>query len=124
MSSEKTGMFSMSFMSWQELPTYKFQQVTDWFQTLTIHSSAQPVSKSIKAMMRDLQYNKAYFEAHAGSNEEANAEAIKQHTVELLLWVNGRAKVMRTLMSRALPAVEDDVPPSEKDAEAVTATIH
>ena len=29
MSSEKTGTSSMSFMNWQELPTYKFQRVTD-----------------------------------------------------------------------------------------------
>lgn len=72
----------------------------------------------------DMMARTAYFEAHTGSNEEANAEAIKQHTVELSLWVNGRAKVMRTLMSRALPTVEDDAPPPEEDAEAVTATIH
>jgi len=72
----------------------------------------------------DMMARTAYIEAPGGSIDEANAEAIKQHTGELLCWVNGRAEVMRTLMIRALPTVEDDAPPPGEDAEAVTATVH
>jgi len=72
----------------------------------------------------DMMARTAYMEAPAGSNEEANAGAIKQHTCELLFWINRRAGEMRALMIRALPTVEDDAPPMGGEAKTEVLTIH
>lgn len=72
----------------------------------------------------DMMARTAYLDAPAGSQDEANAAAIKTQTGELLHWINKRADEMRVLMKRGMPTVEDDAPLLLKDTETVAKTVH
>lgn len=72
----------------------------------------------------DMMARAAYMDAPAGSQDEANAAAIKTQTGEVLRWINKRADEMRVLMNRRMPTVEDDAPLLLKDTETVAETVH
>lgn len=58
-----------------------------------------------------------YSETPAGSRDEKNAMAMKQHTTAMLGWLEAKAAALRGLMGRAMTAgqVEASSPPGGED---------
>ncbi len=52
----------------------------------------------------DMMARMAYAEAPAGSRDEKNASSLKQHTADMLGWLEMKADELRDLMRRPLPA--------------------
>ncbi len=72
----------------------------------------------------DLMARAAYMESPVGSRDEANAGAIKQHTGELLYWLDRRVVEIRSLMDRGMSADQDDAPSPGEEVEKGVVTIH
>lgn len=77
----------------------------------------------------DMMVRTAYIEAPAGSRDEKNASALKQHTIDMVAVLAVKAEELGGLMGRAMPAAtppEAPEPPTQvEEAERPACiTIH
>lgn len=63
----------------------------------------------------------AFLEAPAGTPEEANSHAVKQHAADLLVWAKASGDELRGVMSRALPVDTIEAPLEQVPDEAMPA---
>jgi len=58
----------------------------------------------------DMIARMTYAETPVGSMDEKNATAMKQHTTDMLGWLEIKAEELRGMMGRAMPAVQEEAP--------------